>query len=149
MTTEEILRYVDTAPGTTKEVFSSVSGTRSNATRKAAKQAIERLVEDLNDSVATSSLSYLRRLSVEDFMAFAEAHNVEQQQTWRYRFFVEPFKSLWLRVLAFLFDLSYDALSKLSDQSDDRYFQVGDAIVLAGVYLLLKDGESDDQGDAP
>ena len=136
MNTEEILQHVDLSSSVTKEVFLSITTSESSAVKKMAIATATGIAEKINPSVVRSG--YVEKVSIDDFMAFAEDHYNSVTKKIAYRLLVTPFKSLWVRLAAFLYDLNGDRLVELSRSNDKAYFDAGDAAVLAGLYLLLE-----------
>ena len=139
MNQSSIEAYVDTQPSAVKEVFSSIVTNPSPSTRNAAIQVANKFSEKLNDSLFSSSQGYLREIDVESFIAFATEFSFKQEQTLSYKVFKKHFKKLWLWICCFLFDLNFKQLHKLMKEKSEVYYQVGDGIMLAGVYLTFEE----------
>ena len=135
MNTKEILQHVDLSSSVTKEVFSSIATSESSATKKMAIATATGIAKKINPSVVHSG--YIEKVSIDDFMVFAEEYCNNETKTLKYRLLITPFKGSWVRLVAFLYDLDGDRLVELSKSNDKAYFEVGDAIALAGLYLLL------------
>jgi hypothetical protein len=136
MYAKDILNFVDTQPSTTKEVFASVSNSESSATRNAAIAAATNVAKQINDGVGSPG-SYIKKIDIETFMAFASDWSQRDSNTFRFKFFVEPFKPLSLRLLGYMYDLNGDRLVEMSNSKESAYYEVGDGIVLAGLYLWI------------
>jgi len=140
MNTKEILQHIDLSSSITKEVFSSIATSESSATKKMAIASATGIAKKINPSVVHSG--YVEKVSIDDFMVFAEEYCNTVTKTIKYKLVVTPFKGLWVRLVAFLYDLDGDRLVEMSKSNDKAYFEVGDAITLAGLYLLLE-GDSE------
>ena len=133
MNTEEILQYVDLSSLVTKKAFLSIITSESSAAKRMAIATATGIAEKINPSGG----GYLEKISVGDFMVFAEDHYSKVTKKIEYRLLVAPFKGLWVHLAAFLYDLNGDRFVELSKLSDKAYLEAGDAAVLAGLYLSL------------
>lgn len=141
MNSADILNYVDMQPSTVREVFSTVTTSKSKSTRKGAAAAALAMAKKINPHVSLSPAEYIRKESVDNFMAFATEQSENEKAGWRYKLLVEPFKPLLLKMTCFLWELNYEQVAKLEKGKDAQYYEVGDGIVLAGLFLALTEGE--------
>lgn len=136
MNNTEVYTYINQQSSLVKEVFSSIVTNKSKATKSAAKDRVVALADILNDGLFGVDV-YLKTVEVSTFMSFAEELDHNQQKTLLYRSLFKPFKSFWLRIICYLYELNYVTVMNYSEQSDRRYYEIGDAIVLAGLYIYL------------
>ena len=146
----QIEAYAESKRGTCLEVFSSIVGTDSKATKNMAiavsemycKKALESFTDGGNVLKSSAVSIAVQQMDVESLMDFASAVDAKLQSGFKNRIIskTEWLRNLGLRLIAFMYDLDYARLKSLRSSDRDLYYEVGDAIFLSGVYLALQDG---------
>lgn len=133
MNKADILEYVDTrCSSTAKQVFSSVSTSKSSSTIGAAKDAAIAYAKRLNRGVTLNEKQYIDSEAVDTFIVLAEAEELSGIK----KFLLAPLRGTLLRLTCFVFDLNFKAVQELRKQNDPDYQEVGIGILLAGLFLI-------------
>jgi len=138
MNQAEVLFFVQVSSQTTQDVFKSITLSESSSPKSTAITMTMEYIRKLNTSLFSDTAHYLQSTSVEDFMLFAKEQSQKSKNRLSYKLLVAPFKNLWISMTADLLGLNGDRLLELSQSNDQAYFDVGDAIILAGLYLICK-----------
>ena len=146
----QIEAYAESKRGTCLEVFSSIVGTDSKATKNMAiavsEMSCKKVLESFTDGgnvLKSSAVSIaVQQMEIETLMDFASAVDAKLQGEFKHRIIskTEWLRNIGLRLIAFMYDLDYARLKSLRSCDRDLYYEVGDAIFLSGVYLALQDG---------
>ena len=138
MNQAEVLFFVQVSSQTTQDVFKSITLSDSSSPKTTAIAMTMEYVRKINKSLIADTAHYLQSTSVEDFMLFAKEQSQKSKNRLSYKLLVAPFKNLWISMTADLLGLNVDRLIELAQNNDQSYFDVGDAIILAGLYLICK-----------
>ena len=138
MNQSEVLFFVQVSSQTTQDVFKSITESESTSAQDTAIAMTLEYVRKLNTSLIADPTQYLKSTSVETFMILAKDQSQKDKKSLKYQLLVAPFKSFWIWSSAKVFELNGDRLIELSQNNDQAYFDVGDAIILAGLYLYLQ-----------
>jgi hypothetical protein len=139
MNQKDILYYVGESSLIIQEVFSSIKNSKNKSTRNSAITVGKSFVERLNESITKDKKQYLHKTSLEEFMIFANELDGKTRQSIQYKLFTKPFTFLIIPILAFIFDLNAKKIFELKEIEDEAYYEVGDAILLAGLYFLFEE----------
>jgi hypothetical protein len=139
MDAKNIEALIDNAPSVTKEVFSSITSTKSNAAKSAAIGSAVKVVEEImaQEAIVNSVDDYLASVDAETLLAFATELSYKKKDSIKYKIMIQPFMGFWIRMLAYLYDLNAPRILRLKSEGSSAYYQIGDGIFLAGVYLHL------------
>jgi hypothetical protein len=132
------------------EVFSSIVNSKSERARKTVDAAVrgfcERIVKanpglmTAKSCLSSSFLDDLRDLAIEDFMVYSEVEDLKYRKSFTGLMMGLPFfSSTAIGLLAGLLDLNPEKIKLMKENSQDEYYQIGDGILLAGLYLNLKE----------
>lgn len=140
--------YAERKNGTCLEVFSSIVGSESKASRSAAVEMTEKYCAkvvksfDFQGSVAkTTAMSIVKRsMTIDDLMIYVASVDAGLQKERLAKFIIKRkvLRNLALRIGSFVFDFDYSRLKDLRDNNHDLYLDVGSAIFLAGLYLEMQ-----------
>ena len=146
----QIENYVESKRGTCLEVFSSIVATESKATKGVAIASAEvycsKILESFTDGsnvLKSSSIAVVaQKMDLNSLVDFASAVDAKIQEGFKIKTILKTgfLRNLGIRWVAFMYDLDYARLKALRSNDRDLYYEVGDAIFLAGVYLALQDG---------
>ena len=153
----QIEKYAESKRGTCLEVFSSIVGTGSMATKNMAiatseiycKKVLESFTDGGNVLKSSAVAIAVQQMDVDSLMDFVSAVDAKLQNGLKGRITskTEWLRNLGIRLIAFMYDLDYARLKSLRSSDRDLYYEVGDAIFLSGVYLALQEyGESPRKG---
>ena len=146
----QIENQVEGKSGVCLEVFSSVVDTKSKATRRSAVLTAEayclKVLESLPGSAPVTKTSSIetacRSLDLESLLCLASDADIDMQKRGLVKLIMSNSftRNLGIRLVAFVYDLDYSRLKNLRSGDRDLYYEVGDAIFLAGLYLALQEG---------
>lgn len=148
ITQSEIENYVEQRKsGACLEVFSSIVGSKSRSTRKAAMASAgmycEKVLESFADttSVLKTSVfnSVAQNMDVDTLISFVSVADLEMRNKGFVKTIMgtEILRNLAIRLASYMYDLDYARVKSLRSDDRDLYYEVGDAIFLAGMYLAL------------
>jgi hypothetical protein len=149
-TEKDVYSLVNESGTIVKEVFSSVVGSESKATRNAAVTQLDAYCKEVLRAHPewapvikgiSPRQALVQRFDVHEVVALIDAadsrlhrHLLNQAAN-----AFPALRTLMIRIGAFLYDLDARRLIELRASDTDRYKDVGLGIVLAGLYLSLKD----------
>lgn len=134
MNAKDILDYVDNQPSTTREVFSTIS--ESPSSKEAAIAILKDSTKKFNKTILEWD-AYIKSESIENFMAYAEEWSMNDRKTLKHRLIIAPFKKQWIKVFASMFKLNPTVMTAFANEENEKYYQIGDGAMLAGLYLFL------------
>lgn len=145
MNRNDISEYVKYTLGKkAQEVFESLANSKSDLTiqliRSGAKAVLESyIIETQNVSAVTQNYKFLNDMSVKEFMIIAEADMQKKES----KFLFKVKKFIFERTIAdfVLSSLGMDAQGlRLIKRTDKKsYSEIGDAMVLGGLFHLVED----------
>ena len=138
MNQAEVLFFVQVSSQTTQDVFKSITESESTSAQDTAIAMTLEYVRKINTSLLADPTQYLKSTSVETFMILAKDQSRKNRDGLKYKLLIAPFKNFWVGISAKIFELNGDRLIELGQNNDQAYFDVGDAIILAGLYLYLQ-----------
>lgn len=134
ITSASIESFVETKPSTTREVFSFLVASESNATREIIK-SLEKVIkkylaqEGIHIEPTPNWLnSICKQHEIEDLMLLLESADIKERKSLRAKL-LNPLRPLLLKALGYILDLDY------STTSYEQQLQSGDALILACLYL--------------
>ena len=138
MNQAEVLFFVQVSSQTTQDVFKSITESESTSAQDTAIAMTLEYVRKLNTSLIADPTQYLKSTSVETFMILAKDQSQKDKKSLKYKLLIAPFKNFWVGISAKVFELNGDLLIELGQIKDKAYSDTGDAIILAGLYLICK-----------
>jgi hypothetical protein len=150
ITTNDVYELVYKSDSIVKEIFSSVVGSKSKATRTAAVAQVEVYCKEVLRvhpewapiTKGTSSLqSLLELFTVAEIVALIDAADSRLHSSVFNKIVnaSSMLRILMIRLGAFVYDLDSSRLIELDASDKDKYKAVGLGIVLSGLYLSMAD----------
>lgn len=140
ITQQIILDYVDQqAPTPTKNTFYLVLDSKNPTNHKAAIQLATTSIQEVrNDETISASIDdYLKNIELETLLSYVTHWSLQQRKSLKHQLFVKPFIGFWLRLLCYAYGLNSAYISKLRKEESEAYYEIGDGLWLAGLYLYL------------
>lgn len=136
MRASDVLNFVDSSSSIVKEVFASITTSKSKATQGAAKTQVLNVIKKVNDRISVNPIDYIQSTPVDVAVAIIDEWGFKQKETLKYKMFVAPVKGIWIRLIGFIYDLNANRLIEMSTNSEQGYFDTGNGLLLAGLYLI-------------